>query len=87
MSTEKTAAFFTRSGLREHARKKELEKKAFWQGFEKRAGEDPGTSPWLAAEKAEVRRVKSEARKPLRIDPREASEWRGPEDGSRAWQP
>lgn len=62
----------------EHLKEKKL---AFWSGFQKKAQEDS----WLAEEKDEEKALKERAKIPFKIDPRELSEWRGPEQTIRTW--
>jgi len=51
-------------------------------GREKKAGESP-IDDWLAQAKDESKKAK--VVKPLRVDPRELSEWRGPDAWPRTW--
>lgn len=54
--------------------------KAFWIGFEKRADDQPSLiSDWIKEDKDDTAKAKANSKVETKVDPRELSEWQGPE--------
>ena len=54
---------------------------AFWNGFVKRAGEDVPSliSDWFQEDEDERKKAVADSKVDTRVDPRQLSEWQGPE--------
>lgn len=59
-------------------------KASFWEGFQKRASEDP-LALWLQESEDEQKAIDEKKERPYRVDPRELSEGFPPDTWQRYW--